>query len=184
MYRLNHVIVYLTAFFLCLAFSFSDNASGARRKANSGRVIIPGSGAVNVFLNDTTEKIESQFGKSRRIESRFPSKKEIFRDVFRIKGGTRIYFDLVYYYKSLDIIVFFNDRRVTAVIGLSPGVTSDRIDLRGGMDSVLFHYGNDSLSVIRTGTHRIYQYPNRGIAFVDDNADDSIDMYMIFRPSR
>ncbi len=166
---------------LMIIFVLAGMSHGARNRRSNENFIRPGEGAGAVNLNEGSEKIKARFDKTMRIESRFPSQRELFRDVIKIKTGYTIPFDMILYYRGLNLVFFFLDLKVTAIAGFEMGITSENIDLRMGVDRVLFEYGNESLVIHRDGSHILYHYPDRGIILVDDNDDDSIDMYLVHR---
>ena len=91
-------------------------------------------------------------------------------------------FDSLVYNKDSSV-VFLNNGIITAIAGLKMErrVTSDAVLLSKGVDNFILNYGNKGLNTINKGNHRVYIYRNLGIAIFNDNNDDIIDMYLIFK---
>ncbi|MFC1669060.1 hypothetical protein ACFL20_01605 [Spirochaetota bacterium] len=148
---------------------------------NDNNLIIPGFGADGVLLNDENLKVMQNFSYYKCKISSYKNKKEIFKDVLRIKCKYNIFFDKTIAYNKRKIIIFSYRRRVVAVIGLSnKRITSDSVNLSKGIEYFIFKYGNRGLVKMEKGRHKIYLYNKIGIALIDDNSDDSINMYIIF----
>ena len=147
-------------------------------------LVVPGTGAENITLGQNTDEILSLKGYPDRI-SESKTSRELFRDVFSVKSPTKIYFDKIYYFEKKGLIVFFKERRVSAIAGLSSSrVTENSASLAKGADYFLFNYGNKYLRTIKNKDNRIYLYSKLGIAIVDDMCDDVIDMYIVFAKER
>jgi hypothetical protein len=72
---------------------------------------------------------------------------------------------------------------VVAVIGFENSrMTTDDVNIQSGADNFIFNYGNRNLKVLTGGMNKIYIYPGLGIAVIDDNKNDTIDVYFVFAP--
>lgn len=80
-------------------------------------------------------------------------------------------------------ILFLKKGIIAAIAGLTieRRTTSDAVLLSRGIDNFILNYGNSGLSIVKTKNHSIYIYKESGIAVFDDNNDNTIDMYLIFR---
>jgi len=80
-------------------------------------------------------------------------------------------------------ILFLEKGVITAIAGLTieRRTTSDAVLLSRGIDNFILNYGNSGLSIVKGKNHSIYIYKKSGIAVFDDNNDNTIDMYLIFR---
>jgi len=151
-----------------------------RIKADAG-LIVPGVGAERVVLGDNiSDVIKSYRGEKCRISK--PAKTtDVFKEIFRVESDFRLDFEEMHYFEGRAMILFKN-REVSSIIGFRKRVTIDAVDLSRGVEYFILHYGNSGLKTITRGDSRIYLYQKTGMAIVDDNADDQIDMYIIFPP--
>ena len=86
-------------------------------------------------------------------------------------------------YKENESVIFLNKGIVTAIAGLTidKRITSDAVLLSKGVDNFILNYGNSGLSIMKRSKHSAYIYKDFGIAVFDDNNDNNIDMYLIFK---
>jgi len=86
-------------------------------------------------------------------------------------------------YKENESVLFLNKGIITAIAGLTidKRITSDAVLLSRGVDNFILNYGNSGLSIMKRGEHSVYIYKDFGIAVFDDNNDNIIDMYLIFK---
>lgn len=171
--------------FACLlALAQSPVMSGLKHKIERDEyLVVPGVGAENVLLGQGIKGLhESYSGNSRRISK--PSKvSDLFKDVYRISGLKKVYFDLIFYYDDRGVALFVKDGVVRAIAGLSNRrVTIDSIDMTDGIENFIAGYGKKGLTVKRSGKNSACLYLERGIAVFDDNSDGIIDLYLVFRP--
>lgn len=115
--------------------------------------------------------------------SEFEERKELFRDVFKIKSPVNIYFDKIYYYNYHKAIFFIDSNLITAISGMNTDrITPESVKLSKGIEYFIFNYGNKNLKTMKkeNGNDIIYLYSKYGIALVDDKNNDRVDMYLIF----
>lgn len=151
-----------------------------RIKADAG-LIVPGMGAERVVLGDNiSDVIKSYRGEKCRV-SKSAKTTDLFKEIFRVESDFRLDFDEMHYFEG-RVMILFKDRAVSSIIGLRKRITIDSVDLSRGVEYFILHYGNSGLKTITRGDSRIYLYQKTGIAIVDDNVDDQIDMYIVFPP--
>ena len=144
--------------------------------------IVPGLGADRVIMEEDIHTVVQRFkGNSFKISK--PKKiAELFKDVFNLASTIPIYFDSIYHNDEQKFSICVYQNKVVAVIGMKINkITIDFVELNSGINNFIYHYGNKNLHQMRNGSHGIYYYPEKGIAVVDDNLNDSIDMYIIFK---
>ena len=61
-------------------------------------------------------------------------------------------------------------------------ITIDSVNLSNGVEYFVFNYGNSGVTILSRKSNKIYIYTNLGIAIFDDKNDDTIDMYVVFKP--
>jgi hypothetical protein len=143
-------------------------------------LIIPGIGGERIVMGMNISDVISQNGCPEKIAD-FREGKELFEHIFKIDSPKKIRFDKIFYYKSNNYIVFFRNQMVSAVIGLNTNrITNEFVSLNSGVEYFIFCYGNSGLDLLKKDRNLIYIYSKFGIAIVDDNGDDKIDMYMVF----
>lgn len=151
------------------------------RIARDETLIIPGVGSNGVILGEDINEIINRFGRRNFRISQPGGTRELFKEVFKVASATKIYFNSIYYNDERKSAACVYHDRVVAVIGFDDKcVTIDSVNMRNGIKSYIFHYGNRNLSVIRGGSNGIYIYPELGIAAFDDGMDDTIDMFIVF----
>ena len=143
--------------------------------------IVPGLGANRVLLDEDINYVIQRF-KQHGFNISKPKKiAELFKDVFNLSSTTPIYFDTLYHNDENKFSLCVYQNKVVAVIGTNINkITIDFVDLNAGINNFIYHYGNKNLHQMRNGSHGIFYYPEKGIAVVDDNLNDTIDMYIIF----
>ena len=100
--------------------------------------------------------------------------------------GIELFSDLKFDCISSDnktSVIFLKNGIIVAIAGVKTErrITSDGVLLSRGVDDFILNYGNSRLLNFSTGKHRVYLYKDSGIAIFDDNCDNSIDMYLIFK---
>lgn len=153
----------------------------ARIKSDES-LIVPGRGAENIILNDNVAELLSVKGHPDRI-AQFRERREIFKDIFKVDSPVKIYFDRIYYYQLERLTVFALNRRVSSILGMnSYRITIESVNLSNGVEYFVFNYGNSGVTILSRKSNKIYIYTNLGIAIFDDKNDDTIDMYVVFKP--
>lgn len=147
---------------------------------NDSVLVVPGIGAENTLLNDKADSVITIKGYPDKV-SEFKKRMELFFNIFEVKSSLKIYYNKIYSYESRKAVIFLDNGVVSAIVGLSNGrISPDSVDLSRGIDYFVFSYGNRNLEIIKKDRDRIYLYSNIGIALIDDNGDDSIDMFIVF----
>lgn len=172
---------------LLLYLSLSLNSVDSKKYNNyiksDPTIVIPGYGAERIVLGEKISSALYRLKKNNFHLSKFSKEQELFSRVFNIKSNYRIYFKRIYYFEKKGIIIFSNDAIITGIMGLnSSRVTIESVNLEKGIESILFNYGSKDLHIIKNSTGKIYSYLNYGIAFFDDDIDNTIDMYLVFKP--
>jgi len=176
---LNHLICEIII--ISILTSYSEGFLKLKIK-NDEVLVVPGLGAENIVLNEN-DNILSLLKKDPGIICRFKSQNELFNDIFRLKSSVQINYDKICCYNSLRVIVFSRNGFISAIAGLIINrITIDSVSLQNGVDYFIFNYGNNGLQVLKKKNDKIYLYSKLGIAIVDDNSDDIIDMYIVFPP--
>lgn len=148
-------------------------------------LIVPGRGAEKVFLLEDINDVITRYGTSRFRYSKPEKLSELFKDIFKVDGKTRVYFDGIYYNQDKKIVLFLFQRKIVAIAGFNSGKkTEESVQLARGVDYFIFSYGNKSLTVVESTGNKICIYQDRGVAVIDDGGDDSIDMYIVFPASQ
>jgi len=146
-------------------------------------MIVPGLGSNGIVIGEDIDTVIKRFGKQKFRISKPNRVSELFKDVFKIASDTRIYFDTIYYNDEQKCAVCVFQSKVNAVIGFDANrVTLDAVNLQSGINNFIYNYGNKNMKVLRSGTNGIYIYYTMGIAIVDDDMNDSIDLFIIFVP--
>jgi len=181
-------IIIVTAALVCGVLMHAWSGSpGSRndRILNDVALIDPGFGAEGIVLGEDINAVIIRFGKSRFKISKPARENELFAHVFRIAGPVKIYFDAIYNNEERTCAVCVFRKKVVAIIGFgSERTTADRVALQGGAENFIFNYGNKGLRELGGGLNKMYAYPGLGIAVVDDDADDTIDLYFVFNPGK
>lgn len=145
-------------------------------------LIVPGRGAENIILNDDAAELLSVKGHPDRI-AQFRTRRELFKDIFRIDSPVKVYFDKIYHYQLERLTIFTLNRRISSILGMnSYRITIDSVNLSNGVEYFVFNYGNSDVKILSRKNNKIYIYINLGIAIFDDRNDDTIDMYIVFKP--
>jgi hypothetical protein len=146
-------------------------------------LIAPGFGSEGIVLGEEMVKVAQRFGKSRFRISKPKMVNELFTHVFKVAGPVKIYFDTIYYNEDHKCAACVFRGNVVAVIGFENSrTTTDDVNIQSGADNFIFNYGNRNLKVLTGGMNKIYIYPELGIAVIDDNKNDTIDVYFVFAP--
>ncbi len=168
---------------LILISSFIDIPVSSILK-NDNSLVAPGAGAERILLNEKAGALIEFIGRPENV-SEFNEKKELFKDVFELESPKKIYFNKLFFFKSLEAVALLHNDSVSGIIGLSCSrITADSADLKKGVEYFIFSYGNEGL-IILTGKNqnkkdKIFLYKNLGIALADDGGDNLIDFYIVF----
>jgi len=147
-------------------------------------MIVPGLGSNGIVIGEDIKTVTRRFGKQRFRISKPNHVSELFKNVFKISSDTKIYFDTIYYNDEQKCAACIFQGNVIAVIGFDTNrITIDAVNLQSGTNNFIFNYGNKNMKVLRSGPNGIYLYHDKGIAIVDDDMNDSIDLFIIFFPA-
>lgn len=171
--------ILIVSFIFCTVFAETDLMEKVKQDDS---FIVPGFGANKVVLEENINYAIQRF-KHNSFKLSKPRKiSELFKDVLKISSKIQIYFDALYYNaeNKFSICVFNNS--IVAIIGTNVNkITIDFVDLNNGVNNFIFNYGNKNLYQISNGSHAIYYYLIKGIAVIDDDSNDTIDMYIVFK---
>lgn len=141
----------------------------------------PGLGAEGILLNEDIEAVLKRFGRTRFKLSKPRHPEELFANVFKINSRKKIYFEAMFYNEENKFSACVFNNRVIAIIGFDHNrVTTDSVNLRSGINSFVYYYGNRNLKVLKADSNGLYLYPELGIGVADDGMNDSIDLYVVF----
>lgn len=103
-------------------------------------------------------------------------------DITGINFFSVLNFDLVIY-NTGSYALYLKNNVLVAITGFKTEnrITSDAVPLDRGIDNFIMNYGNKDLLIFSSGIHKAYIYKKLGIAVFDDNNDNTIDMYLIFK---
>ncbi len=171
----------------------SLSASISNKKIESDRsLIVPGKGGNGYVLyssySDIKNRLKNSLSNPRLIQQKRIT--YLIKNVlsFSCSNITTTTFDIPFkkaLYISSKTALFFNNDRLTAIaIFNNKKVTHDMIDLTKGISAIIFRYGNKDLLTCKYKSHTIYVYLKKGIAFVDDNSDNSVDVILIFKKQK
>ena len=179
--------IFLVALVMALAVLFSPGLGKPVTRdtiIRDGAVIAPGFGSDEIMLGEDINAVINRFGTSRFRISRPDHACDLFAHVFKVAGPVTILFDAIYTNEERKCAACVLKGKVVAVIGFASGrSTSDDVNVQRGAENFVFNYGNCGLRVLTSGTNRIYCYPRIGMAIVDDDMNDTIDLYFIFTPA-
>ncbi len=104
------------------------------------------------------------------------------KDIMKIEALNYINFDSILY-KQDSVILFIENKTIIAIAGLKPErrITSDAVKLSAGTGNFIQNYGTSGLETFSINNHKVHIYKTSGIAVFDDNNDEIINMYLVFR---
>jgi hypothetical protein len=182
--RIVMIITILLYLAIIPDYSHSEkNGSGLEELITNDRnFVAPGKGGEGILLGEDTAAISGRIRSGNFRVSRFNEILEFYRDVLKVESKYSINFDSIIFFPDRETVLLSLDGKIVSIIGLSNNrITIDSIELRRGMDYILFSYGSEKRTAIKSSRGNIYIYYNNGIAFVDDGPDNSLDMYILFR---
>ncbi len=154
---------------LCLSCSSAEKSS----LSPDINLIVPGKAAEGYFIGETIEN--NELNQYRIING-------TLKDITDIEYFSKFQFDSIIRKKE-STVLFLKNKTITAIAGIKieRRITDDAVLLSKGVDNLIMNYGNSGLSVITAKKHRLYIYKESGLAIFDDNSDDTIDMFLIFK---
>lgn len=148
-------------------------------------LIAPGIGSHTILVGDMIDSVIQKIGRQKFKISKPATPGELFKDVFHIATKVQIIFDTMYYSENNNYALCIYHGTVVAIIGLiNTGITTDGVSLKSGINNFIFYYGNNNVLRIQSGSHGLYMYQTKGIAVIDDDMNDSIDLYVVFLPQK
>jgi hypothetical protein len=143
-------------------------------------LIAPGIGASSIVIDMLEDEVV--FIKGKPFEKTQSVSHNFLKDVLAIKSEIQLPFNYLYTYRNPSTIVgLYNSRVAFVVVWGSYGVLIDGVNISKGIMAILFNYGNEGMKVIRDADGAIYIYASKGIAFIDEKNDDSVDGIIIFK---
>lgn len=165
---------------IILIFANTVNTDLKVKIKSDETLIIPGFGAENILLDDASDEIISLKGYPDRV-CEFEKAKEFFKDIYNLESPQKIFFNKIFHFIDINLIILIHENVVSAIIGLSSSrITVDFVNLSKGVEHFLFTYGNKDLNVLTKNDNKFFIYSKLGFAVADDKSDDVIDMYLIF----
>ncbi|HOT43341.1 MAG TPA: hypothetical protein PLM53_00600 [Spirochaetota bacterium] len=176
--QIARVIVLIVAFDTAVV---SGESEPYDRIVRDNTIIGPGLGSDGVLLNEDIEAVLKRFGRTKFKVSKPRHPEELFANVFKTNSTKKIYFDALYHHEDNKFTACVFQGTVMAIIGFDNGhVTTDSVNLRSGINSFIYYYGNRNLTLLKADSNGIYLYSALGIAVADDGMNDSIDLYLVF----
>lgn len=162
-----------TIIITCLVSVFSCTSADKSIIKRDINLIVPGKSAEGFALGQEIRKENFKV---------YESGKTNIADILDTDNFADIKFDSLIHNGDASIL-FLEKGIITAIAGLTieRRTTSDAVLLSRGIDNFILNYGNSGLSIVKGKNHSIYIYKESGIAVFDDNNDNTIDMYLIFR---
>lgn len=167
---------------ISLSIIAQDSELLIQRIYSDESLVIPGIGAEKIILHDNTAKLDKVYSGYNYKVAKVHKNEDIFKNVFKLNSGIKLQFNEIRYYKNNKVIVFIKNNIVEAIASLEMDrVTIDPIDLSQGVSNFILHYGNTDLQILKDGNNSAYAYTTKGIVLFDDNNDDVIDIYLVFK---
>lgn len=178
-----YILIFCGAFILGLYPHLLGESSIENRLRLDTSLIAPGIGSNTILIGDEIDSVIQKKGRERFKISKPSKTGELFQDVFHLDNTLDIYFNTLYYNENDNYTLCVYNGKVVAILGLNNSVTTiDGVNLKSGINNIIFYYGNNNLLRLRKGSHGLYAYPASGIAVIDDDMNDTIDLYIIFSP--
>lgn len=170
----------LAAIVICVLLQ-QNGINISERLSFDESLVLPGVGAEKMEIGKAVGQLDRVY-KADQYKYVKVNGADLFQDVFHVRCDYHIRYTSIRYYKNSKAVFFINDSRIEAIAGLSnERVTDNMVELAKGAEYFIMNYGNKSLDRIKEGLNTIYIYPSLGIAVVDDDGDDSIDIFIVFR---
>jgi hypothetical protein len=163
---------------------FAQSAVGNKIRQDVS-LVAPGIGSHGILIGDDIDSVMQMSGKVKFKLSKPASPAELFKDVFHVSSNIKIFFDYLLHDENSNYTLCVSQSKVVAVIGfVNNTITTEGVSLKSGVNSFIFNYGNANVLRIQSGSHGLYIYKARGIAVIDDDMNDSIDLYIVFLPQQ
>lgn len=177
-------------YLLCMLLVYFMPLTGINAQIHQGQLrsmivkdetlIIPGIGASSTVIDMSEQEVllikGNPFKKTQHVTHDF------LKDVLKIQSEASLPFHYLYTYRNpLTIIGFYNGRVSFVVVWDSYGVLIDGVRISKGIMAIVFNYGNEGMQVLKDADGSIYMYSLKGIAFIDEKNDDTVDGVIIFK---
>ncbi len=180
--RLFTIISFCVCFLAFLPDLYGESSSESDLRHDES-LVVPGSGSNSIVIGDAIDFVIQKKGIGKFKISKPLTTGELFKDVFHVENKMKIYFSALYYNENDGYSLCVYNGKIVAIIGLSDFVkTVDGVSLKWGINNLIFNYGNNDMVKLQRDSHGLYAYPSLGIAVIDDDLNDSIDLYIIFSP--
>jgi len=167
------------AFILLIAASPMELKEAIKKDTS---LVVPGVGASGLLVGDSLSVLMKRYGRETMARTAHGRGGELFRDVFKIDAGLEIAFDEIYYVRGRKVAAVIRGKRIVAIVSLrGRGITDLGVDISKGVESFVYRYGNRQMFWQKDGEHHIYLYPGKGIVLIDDEGDDAVDMFVVFK---
>lgn len=164
-----HKLLYVI---LCVT-TLSCTTSGGTALSPDINLIVPGEMAEGYKLNTVIK--DTEINEIKIIDSDISI-------ITNIKNFRKLHFDSIIF-KNDSAVLFLENKIIIAIAGLKieRRVTSNAALLSDGCSNFTLNYERHYLETITKENHKVYIYNKYGIALFDDNNDNVIDMYLIFK---
>ena len=177
------IIAILCSLYIGIVSNLFGEANVESKIRNDDLLIAPGIGSHSMLLGEPVDPLILRAGRDKFKISQPTAQGELFKDVFHVTINIKIVFDALYYNESNNYTLCVYRGSVVAIVGLiNTGMTTEGVSLKSGINNFIFNYGNTNVTRIQNGSHGMYVYRAKGIAVVDDDMNDSIDLYIVFSP--
>jgi hypothetical protein len=177
-------VVMILMLWVALAPAWNAPDEVRDRVPGDPRMVAPGLGAEGVLLGATEGDVVRKYG-DRDLSVARAEAADLFSQVLKVRVDCSVIFDRILRFGDSDVSFFIYQGSVVAITGAAPGrrVLSEGVeaDMGRGADYVVFSLGNQGLERISSGKNRLYLYAGRGFLVADDQGNDSIDLYAVFR---
>ncbi|MCX8122595.1 MAG: hypothetical protein N3F66_00340 [Spirochaetes bacterium] len=183
MKKIKRLSMYIIWYVLALYLSavYAENQSSLHSIVlKDETLIVPGTGASGIVIGMPEREVVLIKGKP--FEKTKSVVHEFFKDVLKINSPSQLHFNYLYIYKSPSAFIGIYKEKVSfIVVWNSTGILIEGIPLSKGLQAIVYHYGNEGMLSISGADGKICIYSSKGIAFIDDKNDNSIDGIIIFK---
>lgn len=145
-------------------------------------IVIPGVGCEKICLGDSLDevRVRMKYAAVRVVQSN--QQNNLITQVLKVAGcSLSLKYDSMHYLFHNNVVVLVLAGRVSGIISFNKRrVTFEGVSISKGAGQLVYHYGNSGLVKCGSAQHQLLIYPAHGMAIVDDNGDDVIDMIIVF----
>jgi len=158
---------------MLILFIYSCSTSETNIITIDKNLITPGYSAEGYTIGETFDN---------EIFKTYPVENGNISEITGIDLFSDLKFDTIISIKDSSVI-FLNKGIIIAIAGfkVERRVTVDAVLLSKGIDNIVLAYGNKELTTKSVNKHRVYIYKKLGIALFDDNNDNTVDMFLVFK---